>query len=358
VTITPTPTLVNALSILFSDTTLNDGYAGSSYSDFLLAKTFNGLVVSSQAVYYNLFGNLPGGVSFNQNTGVLSGIIAKEATAGIYPLTIAAYAQGYATQILTLNWKVWPYQLPVILPTPIPTATATLSPNEQLSILFTDTTLVTGVVGRTYRDYVLAKSFSGTTFTDVKVTYAMSGALPTGLSFSSTTGFITGIISKSALPATYKIIVSAFAKGYPTQIYPYDFVVRADGATAVVTPTPKPTVTATSPAVTSKAILMSTVWFDLGKSLLTAPTKVLLNNLIDELNKSKFTKLQVNGFTDAVKGQPHPTLSLARANAVRSYILARTTGIAVSADGLGLATSSANSINAMQESRKAEIWVS
>jgi outer membrane protein OmpA-like peptidoglycan-associated protein len=103
---------------------------------------------------------------------------------------------------------------------------------------------------------------------------------------------------------------------------------------------------------------METVWFDLGKSLLTSSTKATLNQMILKLAKSNYKTVVINGFTDAVKGQPHPTLSLARANAVRSYILARSSGVTVSATGLGMAATSANSNYAMQESRKADIWVS
>jgi outer membrane protein OmpA-like peptidoglycan-associated protein len=103
--------------------------------------------------------------------------------------------------------------------------------------------------------------------------------------------------------------------------------------------------------------LMNTVWFESGKSLLNSSTKTSLNTMISKLAKSNNKTIVINGFTDAVQGKSNTTLSLARANAVKSYILARTTGLKVTSVGLGLAPSSAHSSKALQESRKAEIWV-
>jgi outer membrane protein OmpA-like peptidoglycan-associated protein len=297
-------------------------------------------------------------------------LISKDTVPGYYPLTIAAFSNGYATEVLNLNWRV--LTAPVVaVPTPTPTATALTSipiPVATLSILFTDTSLAKGIVGRSYSDYVQAKTFSGNIFTDNKVSYSLVGALPAGLTFSSSTGYISGIISNGVVPGVYKVLVSAYAKGYPTQVYPYDFTVVSGITIAVtaspaptVTPSPKPSSTSTVKAPvnqSSSLSLMGTVWFDSGESLLTNAAKASLNQLVSKLVKSKYTIVVVNGFTDAVKGKPHPTLSLARANAVRSYILARTNGITVSASGLGMAASSANSSSAMQESRKADIWVS
>jgi outer membrane protein OmpA-like peptidoglycan-associated protein len=358
-----------AQTITFTDTTLVDGQASLYYSDYLLAKTLYGGVFSGQNISYALYGNLPAGISFANSTGVLSGLISRDTIPGYYPLTVAAFSNGYATEVLNLNWRV--LAAPVVtVPTPTPTATAvTKTPVSvaTLSILFTDTTLTKGIVGRTYTDYVQAKTFSGNTFTEEKVSYSLAGALPTGLTFSTSTGYISGIISNGVIPGVYKVLVSAFSKGYPTQMYPYDFTVVSGTTIAVtaspapsVTPSPIPSSTAPSKSTTDQLAtmaLMNTIWFDLGKSLLTTSAKASLNQMITKLVQTKYKSVVVNGFTDAVKGQPHPTLSLARANAVRSYILARTNGIMVSASGLGMAASSANSSSAMQESRKADIWV-
>jgi outer membrane protein OmpA-like peptidoglycan-associated protein len=82
-----------------------------------------------------------------------------------------------------------------------------------------------------------------------------------------------------------------------------------------------------------------------------------LDKMIKTLVASPYKMVVINGFTDAVKGKPHPTLSLARAKAVHTYILARTVGVKITSAGLGLAPSSANSSKSLQQSRKAEIWV-
>jgi outer membrane protein OmpA-like peptidoglycan-associated protein len=350
---------------------LLSGEAGVYFMDSVLAKTLYGGIFSGQNISYAMYGNLPQGLIFANTTGVLSGLISRDTPAGFYPITIAAFSNGYATELLNINWRVFGAHV-VTVPSPSPSSTPTVNtpistPQGVLTILFTDTTLVKGVIGRTYTDYVQAKTFSGITFTENRVTYSLLGNLPAGLTFSTATGYISGIISNGVVPGVYKVLVSAYAKGYPTQMYPYYFTV-VSGTKIADTPSPAPSVSPSpnpSPSSTVKTTinqtstmtLMNTVWFDSGKSLLTSSTKASLNQMITKLIKSKKTIVIINGFTDAVKGQPHPTLSLARANTVRSYILARTTGISVSATGSGMATSSANSSNAMQESRKADIWV-
>jgi outer membrane protein OmpA-like peptidoglycan-associated protein len=316
-------------------------------------------------VTYSLFGNLPVGINFSSTTGVLSGVVSKDAAVGFYPITVAAFANGYTTEVLNINWRVLASAV-AATPTPSPTATtATAStPPAVLSILFTDTTLVKGIIGRTYTDYVQAKTFSGNVYTEERISYSLVGALPAGLTFSSSTGYISGIISNGVIPGVYKVLVSAYSKGYPTQVYPYDFTVVSAltiAATATPAPSATPTKTAT-PVVTptaasSKMILMDTLWFDSGKSLLTSASKASLDKMIKTLVASPYKTVVVNGFTDAVKGKPHPTLSLARAKAVHSYIVARTVGIKITSVGLGLAPSSANSSKSLQQSRKAEIWV-
>jgi outer membrane protein OmpA-like peptidoglycan-associated protein len=339
---------------------LIDGWTGQSYSDYLLAKTLYDGALSGQNVTYSLFGNLPAGISFSSTTGVLSGVVSKDAAVGFYPITVAAFANGYTTEVLNINWRILASAV-VATPTPSPAATAAAAatPPTVLSILFTDTTLVKGIIGRTYTDYVQAKTFSGNVYTEERISYSLVGALPTGLTFSSSTGYISGIISNGVTPGVYKVLVSAFAKGYPTQIYPYDFtVVSALTIATTATPAPSATPTKTSTqSVSSKMILMDTLWFDSGKSLLTSASKASLDKMIKTLVASPYKTVVINGFTDAVKGKPHPTLSLARAKAVHTYILARTVGIKITSVGLGLAPSSANSSKSLQQSRKAEIWV-
>jgi outer membrane protein OmpA-like peptidoglycan-associated protein len=207
-----------------------------------------------------------------------------------------------------------------------------------LSILFTDTTLARGVVDKSYSDFVEAKTLRGTIFSGSSVSYLLAGLLPAGLSFNSSSGYLAGAILKGVAPGIYKLQVSAIAKDYPTQTYPFDFEVLPATKSVVMT-------------------LVNTVLFDSGKSLLTSASKTSLNKMINDLNESGFKNVAINGFTDAVSGQSHSIVSLARADAVKRYVLARTDGVKVISTGKGLAPSSKNSTKAMQVSRKAEIWM-
>jgi hypothetical protein len=61
-----------------------------------------------------------------------------------------------------------------------------------LTINFTDTTLIDAKVGVSYSDKVLAVTKSDGILSNVSVTYALTGFLPTGLAFDTTTGTISG----------------------------------------------------------------------------------------------------------------------------------------------------------------------
>jgi outer membrane protein OmpA-like peptidoglycan-associated protein len=337
------------LSIGFTDITLIDGRAGDPYSDYVQAKTYGDGTLNGGTVTYILTGTLPTGLVFNQSTGLLSGTISKDAIVGTYTVSIAATAPNYPTQTLAFTFKVAAAPVVVVV-TPV------ALPAAARSISFTDTTLVDAHVGRSYADYVKAKAFIGSVSNSTKISYSLTGILPAGLSFSGSTGYVTGSLAKNATVGIYKLNVSAFASGYTTQQAVFNLSVLAAAVstpTKTATPVPSPTPTTVSSVMT----LMNTVWFESGKSLLNSSSKTSLNLMIVKLAKSSYKTVVVNGYTDAVQGKSHSTLSLARANAVRSYILARTTGIKITSVGLGLAASSAHSSKALQESRKAEIWV-
>jgi outer membrane protein OmpA-like peptidoglycan-associated protein len=345
--LTATPVIPPILSIGFTDFTLIDGRAGDPYSDYVQAKTYGDGTLNGGTVTYVLTGTLPLGLIFNSSNGYLTGTVSKDAFVGTYNVTVAALSSGYTTQTLGFSFKVAAAPIIPVVPA--------VSPVGSPLIVFTDTTLVDAYLGRSYADYVKAKAFNGSVSNSTKISYSLTGILPTGLSFSGSTGYVMGSVAKNATVGIYKVTVSAFASGYTTQQLIYELTVRA---TAVPTPsktaTPDPTPTS---VVATKMILMDTIWFDSGKSLLTSSSKVALNTMIKTLVASPFKTVAINGFTDAVKGQPHTALSLARAKAVHSYILARTVGMKISSKGLGLAPSSANSSKSLQQSRKAEIWV-
>jgi outer membrane protein OmpA-like peptidoglycan-associated protein/uncharacterized cupredoxin-like copper-binding protein len=250
-------------------------------------------------------------------------------------------------------------------------------------IIFTDTTLADGIVGKSYSDYIQAKAFIGSTLSSTRVSYSISGTLPSGLSFRSSTGYVWGTISKSALPMLYTVYISAYATGFATQVLRVDFNVKPPVAptrhlTPEPTPTPSvtPTVTTTpiipsttgntpgtpevgaTPPAESQMLLLSTVWFASGRSVLTPSAIMTLNSFLTTIKKNGFKTVVINGYTDAVPGQDHLTLSTARANAVALYLFTHNAKVSITSNGLGLASASLTSTKSMQVSRKAEIWVS
>jgi outer membrane protein OmpA-like peptidoglycan-associated protein len=164
------------------------------------------------------------------------------------------------------------------------------------------------------------------------------GLLPQGLSLDSITGNVSGIISSGVSPGLYKFVIAAYSVGYPVQTFPFEM--------KILPQLDNPTMT-----------MVSTVWFDLGKSILTSATKTVLNQMAIKFIDSGKKIIQVNGFTDGVSGQSDSALSLARADMVKRYIQTKIIGVKINSSGKGLAPSSKNSTKSMQLSRKAEIWV-
>jgi outer membrane protein OmpA-like peptidoglycan-associated protein len=342
-----TPSAV--LGIIFTDITLVDGRAGDPYSDFVQAKGTIGGVYSTVTVNYVLIGALPLGLTFNPLTGYISGTISKDAIVGTYNIVVTAFAPGYPSQNLPFTFRVAAAPVITVIPSVIPAAPKT--------IVFTDTTLVNGHVGRSYADYVKAKAFIGSVSNNDKVTYSLTGILPDGLSFSNSTGYITGSVSKTATPGLYKVNVTAYSSGYVNAQLPFEFTILAAGTTAKpVTPTASPTPT---PIATTapKLNLLGTVWFDSGKSVLLPSSKMSLDLMVKALKGMNTTKLSISGYTDAVTGQSHSVLSLARASAVKKYLLSKNNALVITTKGLGIAVTSKSSTASIQASRMARVWV-
>jgi outer membrane protein OmpA-like peptidoglycan-associated protein len=337
-----------------------DGRIGEPYLDFVEAKSLSGNSFNGQQISYSLGGNLPFGLTFNPISGFISGAVSNEAIPGTYNIIISASSSGYPMRQMAFTLRVLPAVLPIFVPLVVT--------GPALSIVFTDTTLVDARIGKSYIDYVKAKTFIGSTLSSVKVTYLLTGALPSGLSLNATTGYILGVTSKNALVGTYKFEISAIAKGYPTLQHAYELQVNPAVTTTspvVVIPTdvavvpdevvvePSSIIQPTAP----KMLLMSTIWFDSGNASLTSSTKLSLDSLLISIKKSDYKNVAINGFTDAAPGQSHLALSLARASAVQLYLLSRKPELKITINGLGLAPASKNSTKSSQASRKAEIWV-
>jgi outer membrane protein OmpA-like peptidoglycan-associated protein len=305
------------------------------------AMTFSGKVLTDKKVFYSLLGQLPLGLRFSTSSGYISGIVNRGADLGIYKIVVTAYSIGYETQQLAYNLVVLGEILtPSPNPSPVPPIT------DPLTITFTDITLIDAEIGKTYRDYVKAQTYVGINLSNARVTYALTGNLPPGLVFTGNSGYVTGTVSKDAKPAIYQFIISAFSKGYLTEEYFYE--IRTVGG--VMPPTPSPT--------PSNPTLMSTVWFNSGKSTLLPSTKLLLDQFLKTYAGSKFSKITVNGYTDGQPGMSEYLLSKARADAVRAYLLSKKSNLAIVTFGLSLAPESKVSTKSIQASRKVEIWVS
>jgi hypothetical protein len=199
------------LGIIFTDITLVDGRAGDPYSDYVQAKGTSGGAYSTVAINYVLTGTLPLGLTFNPLNGYITGTISKDAIVGTYNIVVTAFAPGYPSQNLPFTFRVAAAPVITVIPSVIPAAPKT--------IVFTDTTLVNGYVGRSYADYVKAKAFIGSVSNNDKVTYSLTGILPEGLSFSGSTGYVMGTVAKNATVGIYKLNVSAFARAKDNAVW-------------------------------------------------------------------------------------------------------------------------------------------
>jgi outer membrane protein OmpA-like peptidoglycan-associated protein len=367
---TPTPTSAAVVktpeihSIVFTDTTLVDGRLGKPYNDYVKAMTFISGSLSDERVFYSLVGNLPMGLYFSSSNGYISGLITRDANIGNYRFTVYAHSKGYLNQSYNYDLFVLPEDsiaAPKMTPTPLPSI-GTDTSGLPRTITFTDTTLVDAQIGKIYTDYVKAMTFIGNSLSDERVMYALTGNLPPGLNFSSSSGYVTGSIANDATPGTYQFLISAFSKGYVTQEYLYEIRVITKSISPTPTPTPTPIPTPTPTPIlltgTAKPFLMATVWFDSGKSTLLPATKVTLNLFITALAKTSYKKLTINGFTDGAKGQVPAVLSKARAVAIQKYLATKSKGLTIKTFGLSIAATSKNSNKDMPISRKGEIWVS
>ena len=125
---------------------------------------------------YAIAGNLPTGVTFDTGTGILSGNAAA-LTGGTYPLVITA-SNGID---------------------PVATQNFTLTVNEAPAITSANTVTFTETI---------AGSFTVTSTGFPARVYALTGALPTGMSFSTSTGVLSGTPADGTL-GTYPVTVTA-----------------------------------------------------------------------------------------------------------------------------------------------------
>jgi Bacterial Ig domain/Putative Ig domain/FG-GAP-like repeat len=161
--------------------------------------------ISGSTVVFSALG-LPGGLSINSSTGVISGTVAVgDSTIGSYSPTIMANDSAYySTQ--TFNWTV-------------NSAVTFNNPGDQ-----------TNTVGDTINLLVNAADASSGT-----LTYAAAG-LPNGLSINTTTGAITGTISSGAA-SIGSFVTTVFAgDGTYSSSDTFNWTIAASGTVTLATP--------------------------------------------------------------------------------------------------------------------------
>jgi len=127
--------------------------------------------------------SLPGGLSINTETGVVSGTPTEASVAANYTVTVSVNGNAAATATITIAVS----------------GTATLSPGTQT---------VTGRVGAPITaTTALTSTGLGTRF------FSIAPALPAGLTFNSTTGVLSGTASEAKTATTY-VVTAADGTNY------------------------------------------------------------------------------------------------------------------------------------------------
>lgn len=132
----------------------------------------NSIVATNSPTSYAYTGTLPGGLSFNNSTGAITG---TPTTAGSSTISVTATNAAGTSSATTITFNIAAAAVPVV------TATT-----------------YTGTTGTTFNNTITA--------TNSPTSYAYTGTLPPGLSFSTSTGAITGTPTTAG---SYSISVTA-----------------------------------------------------------------------------------------------------------------------------------------------------
>jgi len=141
---------------------------------------------------YSISPTLPAGLIFSPSTGVITGEPTTDTGATIYTIT-ATNTSGTAIVRITL-------------------ATTSTSKQSDYVATWNDTTLLDGVAGQLYSDYLLVVLKKKNVADPRIVTYSLlKGALPSGITLNTLTGTFSGIPTSSGV---FKFTIAANAPGY------------------------------------------------------------------------------------------------------------------------------------------------
>jgi hypothetical protein len=150
-------------------------------TNVLIATNFAG------AVTYNIAPALPSGLALNTNTGVVSGTPSIAIPTTSYVITGTGASSGTATTSLTITLT----SPPIITP-----SSQTRNATRGVAIAATSA--------------YAASNFGGT------VSYTISPSLPAGLSFSNSTGVVSGTPTAASAKTTYNVTAVGSTSGVAT----------------------------------------------------------------------------------------------------------------------------------------------
>ena len=189
--------------------------------------------------------SIPAGLSFSTSTGLLSGTPTTVTTSTVYTIT-GTNTQGTDT------------------------ATFTLAVIEQAPDFTISPTTLTATVGTAITGYVLTSTYSSNSF-------AVSPAVPAGLTFSTVTGLLSGTPTVVSTATVYTI-TGTNTSGTDTATFTL-IVNAAPVATPTPTPTPTPTAVVTGPPPSSlKTLTQPKISRDATHYICTTGTFLFIRN--------------------------------------------------------------------------------